>query len=88
MIKDFIIGVVKFFRDVFSDGGQPSFSRVAAGFSLLCSMKWVHFMVYKHGEIPDLLNVLYLVGGLYSINRISSILEAYVAAKAGAQPKV
>lgn len=73
--------VIGFVKDVFSDNGQPSFARVAAGFALLCSMRWVHYIVMKTGTIPDMTPILFLVGGLYGISRLASIFDAYVAAK-------
>lgn len=86
MIKNFLVGLVNFVRGALSEpDGTPSTGRIMAVFALGCSMKWVHFMVYKHGEIPDLMNVLILVGGLYSISKVSGIFEAYINAKAGVQ---
>lgn len=80
-----IEGTILFVRGVFSsDSGSPSYSRIASGFALVCAMKWVNAIVAKTQVIPDLLNVLYLVGGLYFINQLPSILGAISASKAGA----
>lgn len=43
-----------FFKEVFSENGQGSFSRVASGFHTIAMLAWgTHFCWLNHGAIPD-----------------------------------
>lgn len=78
---NFVRSLILFIRGVFSDNGEPSYSRIGSAFALICLMKAVWLIVQKTYVIPDLLNVLYLVGGIYFINRLPDILGAITASK-------
>jgi hypothetical protein len=58
----------EFWKGVFSDGGQPSFSRVATGMSVAFSLGWVTHLVWHNHALPDFLGLCAFIGTLYGIN--------------------
>lgn len=70
-----------FWREVFSEGGQGSFSRVASGFHTIGALAWIsHYVVHTHA-LPDALTL----GGLasfviapYGANKVASAFGANV----------
>lgn len=44
---------MSFWRGVFSDGDQPSFSRVASGFLLVFALGWVTAIIWHTRKLPD-----------------------------------
>lgn len=66
-------------KRVFSDAGEPSFSRWSSGAIVLTTLFWVTYLVIKNHILPDLEGpAIFLgsgTGSSYGINRISSMLE-------------
>ena len=74
-------GAKAFWTGVFSDGGAPSFSRVATALMCIAAVIWISFIVYFKREIPDVGGVVLLIGTLYGIN-----VAGNAAAKIGSKP--
>jgi len=72
-------GAKAFWTGVFSDGGTPSFSRVATALITVAAIIWISFIVYFKREIPDVGGVVLLIGTLYGLN-----VAGNAAAKIGA----
>ena len=64
-----------FWRGVFSDGGIPSFSRVASGALVLVSIVWVTIIVLRTHTLPDFVGLALFISALYGINRASTAAE-------------
>lgn len=76
---------MNFWKGVFSDDGQPSFSRISTGFALCFACGWVSAIVIHNHQIPDALTMGGLtafVGALYGVNRFTQP-KAPDAAKGG-----
>ena len=63
---------MSFWKGVFSDGDQPSFSRVATGFVVAFSLGWVSNIVWKTHALPDFAGLALFVGTLYGLNRVTT----------------
>lgn len=61
---------MEFWKGVFSDNGNPSFSRIGAGFALAFSCGWVTSIVLKTKALPDLTGISLFIGTLYGVNSI------------------
>ena len=73
-------GAKTFWTGVFSDGGSPSFSRVATALIAIAAVIWISYIVWFKREIPDVGGVVLLIGTLYGIN-----VAGTAAAKIGAK---
>lgn len=66
-------------KRVFSDAGEPSFSRWSSGAIVLATIVWVTYLVIKNHILPDMEGPAIFIstgtGSSYGINRISSMLE-------------
>lgn len=63
---------MNFWRGVFSDNNQPSFSRVASGLIVAFSCGWVSHLVWHNHELPDFAGLCLLVGTLYGLNVVKN----------------
>jgi hypothetical protein len=85
-MKPVIQKLVAFLREVFSEGGQGSFSRVIQGLIVLSTCGWVTYVVLRTRAIPDLGGPATFVGAgslHYMTNKLPDIMNAF---KGGPQP--
>lgn len=62
-----------FVRGMFlDDDGAPSFSRVASGISLVCSVIWVTSLVIATHQLPDLTGLSLYISAFYGANRVAA----------------
>lgn len=72
--------LVSFFREVFSEDGRGSFSRVIQGFIVLMTCSWVTYIVIRTRAIPDLGGPATFVGAgslHYMTNQAAGIVAAF-----------
>ena len=64
-----------FIKKMFSDKkAKYSFSRVITFLIVFCYLLFAGFVVFKTAKMPDIpIGVVWLVGALYGVNKISSI---------------
>lgn len=72
---------MKFLREVFSDGGEGSFSRCGAAFVAVSVVAWVTYILLKTKAMPDLYGpAMFLTSGigvLYGTNKVPDIVSAF-----------
>jgi len=61
-----------FMKGAFSDGGTPSFSRVATGFLVLACVGMDGYLVFRNHVFPDVGGQVLLIGTLYGVNVVSN----------------
>jgi hypothetical protein len=59
---------MNFWKGVFSDNGNPSFSRVATGIALVAVICWITHIVRHLHAMPDFSGPSLFVGTLYGLN--------------------
>lgn len=64
-----------FMAGVFSDNGQPSFSRIGAGLALAFSCGWITCIVRNTHALPDFGGVALFIGTLYGINTAKNMFS-------------
>ena len=72
--------LVAFFKEVFSEGGQGSFSRVIQGFIVVMTCSWVTYVVFRTRAIPDLTTPAMFIGAgslHYMTNQAAGIVSAF-----------
>jgi hypothetical protein len=68
---------MEFWKGVFTDGGSPSFSRVASGVALAFVCGWVTAIVYRTHAIPELNGVCLFIGTLYGTNSALNAFKSF-----------
>lgn len=70
-----------FWKSVFSEDGEGSYSRCAAGTVVIAAVAWVTHVVWKTNAIPDLTGISAFVvscaGVHYGLNKASEIVGAF-----------
>jgi len=72
--------ILAFIREVFSEDGQGSFSRVIQGFIVLATCGWVTHVVARTHAIPDLTSPSMFIGAgslHYVANKVPDMLSAF-----------
>lgn len=72
--------LVAFLREVFSEDGRGSFSRVIQGFIVVMTCSWVTYIVIRTRTIPDLTTPAVFVGAgslHYMTNQAAGIVSAF-----------
>lgn len=67
---------MKFLKEVLSEDGQGSFSRVSSFLIVLGALYWITHLVRYNHAFPDFGGLALLIGTLYGINKASSIVQA------------
>lgn len=69
----------EYIKRVFSDGGEPSFSRWSSGTIVLATIIWVSYLVFRKHELPDLTGPAIFIGSgtgsAYGLNILSGALK-------------
>jgi len=77
----FISQFFGFLRSVFSEQGQGSYSRCAAGAIVLATLGWVTHVVWRTHALPDLTGPAAFIAtghaSTYGINKASDIIGAF-----------
>jgi hypothetical protein len=79
-MKEFVLGV-------FSDGGAPSFSRVATGVVVGFACGWVTAIVRVTHTLPDFQGLSMFIALIYGVNVAGSVTAKVMTAKTGAPPE-
>lgn len=72
--------LVAFFKEVFSEDGRGSFSRVIQGFIVLMTCSWVTYVVLRTRAIPDLSGCALFIGTgaiHYGVGKMAGIVDAF-----------
>ena len=80
----------KFIEGVFSDGGNPSFSRVATAVLLTACLWWDTYFLYKMKALPDFGGQIAFVTLIYGVNVAGSTVAKFsnaATADANKQPQ-
>lgn len=64
-----------FMAGVFSDNGQPSFSRIGSGLALAFSCGWITSIVMRTHVLPDFAGVCMFIGTLYGANVAGNVFK-------------
>lgn len=79
-MKNIVTRIVAFVREVLSENGVGSYSRIASCIITLCTCGWITFLVIVNHTLPDLGGAtLFLSGGVgahYGVNKIQGIAGA------------
>lgn len=72
--------LVAFFKEVFSEDGRGSFSRVIQGFIVVMTCLWVTYVVLRTRAIPDLSGCALFIGTgaiHYGVGKMAGIVSAF-----------
>jgi hypothetical protein len=72
----------KFLRELFSESGQASFSRVGTTVALLCACVWVSRIVWQTGALPGLEGLTFFIASLYGLGKAGETVAKLLGPKA------
>lgn len=79
-IVNVVMSFFGFVRSVFSEDGQGSYSRCAAGAIVIATIAWITHVVWKTGALPELTGpaafVTTCAGSHYLINKGADLISA------------
>jgi hypothetical protein len=70
---------VSFLREVFSEEGQGSASRVMMALHAIAGISFVVVHLMKNGHLPDFSGVTLFVTAPYAINKLGSAADSFAA---------
>ena len=71
----------EFFRNLFSESGQASFSRVGTSLALLCACGWVSWIVWRTGALPALEGLTIFIASLYGLGKAGETVARVMGSK-------
>ncbi len=71
----------EFIRQLFSESGEASFSRLGAGAALLCACVWVSRIVWRTGALPNLEGLTFFIAALYGLGKAGETLQRIIGKK-------
>jgi len=70
-----------FLRELFSESGQASFSRVGTFLALISACVWVSRLVWKAGALPDLGGLTFFIASLYGLGKAGETVAKMLGPK-------
>lgn len=64
-----------FLRQLFSESGEASYSRIGSFLALLFACGWVSVIVYKTHALPELQGLALFVATLYGLGKAGETLQ-------------
>ncbi len=71
----------QFLRQLFSESGEASFSRISAFLALCFSCVWVTYIVVQTHSLPSLEGLTFFVGTLYGLGKANETLQHFLGRK-------
>jgi len=65
----------QFLKELFSESGQASFSRVGTFVALVCSCAWVSRIVWRTGALPGLEGLTFFIAALYGLGKAGETVQ-------------
>lgn len=71
----------EFFRELFSESGTASFSRVGSFLALLFSCAWISYIVWRTRALPGLESLTFFIASLYGLGKAGETVERVLGSK-------
>ena len=65
----------QFLKQLFSESGEASFSRVGSFLALLFTCAWVSYLVWKTRALPGLEGLTFFIGTLYGLGKAGETVQ-------------
>ncbi len=70
-----------YLRQLFSESGEASFSRVGSFLALVCSCSWVTYIVWRTRSLPALDGPTVFIAGLYGLGKAGETVQRVLGGK-------
>lgn len=70
-----------FLKQLFSESGAASFSRVASCIALLSSCAWVTYIVWRTHALPSLEGIAVFISSFYGLGKAGETVQRVFASK-------
>jgi len=71
----------RYLRELFSEAGTASFSRVGTFIALVCACLWVSQIVWKTGALPGLEGLTLFIASLYGLGKAGETIAKVIGPK-------
>jgi hypothetical protein len=71
----------RYLRELFSESGAASFSRVGTFIALLSACVWVSRIVWKTGALPGLEGLTFFIATLYGLGKAGETVQSVLGKK-------
>jgi hypothetical protein len=72
---------MKFFRQIFSDSGEASFSRLSSFVALAAACAWVTKIVWTSHQLPNLEGLVLFISTLYGLGKAGETIQKVTGKK-------
>jgi hypothetical protein len=73
--------MITFLRQLFSESGVASFSRIGAFIALVFACIWVTYVVWHSGNLPGLDGLAFFIGTLYGLGKAGETVQRVMGNK-------
>lgn len=73
--------MVDFLKQLFSESGEASFSRVASCIALLCSCFWISYIVWRTRALPGLEGIAIFISSFYGLGKAGETVQRVLVKK-------
>ncbi len=70
-----------FLKQLFSESGEASFSRVASCIALLCSCSWISYIVWRTRALPGLEGIAMFISSFYGLGKAGETVQRVLVKK-------
>ena len=70
-----------YLKQLFSESGEASFSRVGSFLALMCALAWLSYIVWETRVVPSLDGVTFFVGSLYGLGKAGQTIQRLFGSK-------
>ncbi len=71
-----------YLKQLFSESGEASFSRVASAVALFCSCSWVSYIVWRTRALPGLEGIAVFISSFYGLGKAGETVQRVMVKKA------
>ena len=73
--------MTQFIKQLFSESGEASFSRVGSFLALVCACFWVSYIVWRTRALPALEGLALFIAALYGLGKAGETVQRMLGHK-------
>ena len=70
-----------YLRQLFSESGEASFSRVGSFLALISSLAWLSYIVWKTHAVPGVEGLTVFISSLYALGKAGETIQKVMGGK-------
>jgi hypothetical protein len=70
-----------YLKQLFSESGEASFSRVGSFLALICSLAWLSYIVWETHAVPSVEGLTIFISSLYALGKAGETIQRVLGGK-------